>query len=156
MRILVFSDCHGDVASAMAAIEAQPTAKTILFLGDGIGDIEMLTDQYHNKDFYLVRGNGDFASRQPTTRLLEFSGKRIWMTHGHEYHVKLGLQNAVDTARHNQCDLLLYGHTHIPYTTFENGLYIFNPGSIARRNSHTYGVIDITPAGIVCNIISLA
>ncbi|MBR3844844.1 MAG: YfcE family phosphodiesterase [Clostridia bacterium] len=155
MRILVVSDIHGDTLSAMNAIQDQPTANTILFLGDGIGAIDKLTDLYPNKTFYSVAGNCDFASVEPTTRVMEFGGKRIMMTHGHEYHVKFGIENVVHSARRNQCDILLYGHTHIPETHYDKGLYVLNPGSLSRRNSNTYGIIDIISNGILCNILSL-
>lgn len=155
MRILVLSDCHGDTSAAMAAIEAQPSATTILFLGDGIRDIERLAEGYSHKQFYTVRGNCDLASMEPATRLLELEGKRIMMTHGHEYKVKFGLQEVLHTAHRNGCDLLLYGHTHTPYVNYENGLHIMNPGSVARRNTYSYGIADLTPGGILCNIIYL-
>ena len=155
MRLLVFSDCHGDKASILAALERHPDANTILFLGDGMRDMEFIEDQYSNKIFYKVSGNCDLASMEPLTRLLEFGGKRIMMTHGHEYHVKFGRREAEYTARRNGCDLLLFGHTHQPFTDYDDGLYMMNPGSVNRGNSHTYGVVDIVNDGIFCNIVKL-
>ncbi len=155
MRILVFSDAHGDINGMMTAIEDQPAAHTILFLGDGIGAIEHLTRQYPDRRFYGVRGNCDLASIEQTTRLLELGGKRILMTHGHEYNVKFGTQGFIQSAKRNQCHIGVYGHTHIPEVRYEDGLFVMNPGSIARRNSHTYGFIDITPGGITGNIVHL-
>ncbi len=155
MRILVLSDIHGDFTSAMNALEDQPTANTILFLGDGIGAIDKLSDLYPNKTIYSVAGNCDFASIEPTTRLIELYGKRIMMTHGHEYHVKFGIGAAVNSAKRNQCDILLYGHTHRPETHYDDGLYVLNPGSLSRSNGNTYGIIDITEKGILCHFISL-
>ena len=49
-------------------------------------------------------------------------------------------------------DILLHGHTHIPETVYRDGLYIMNPGSL-RGSYGSYGIIDITPQGIVTNII---
>ncbi|MBR4869136.1 MAG: YfcE family phosphodiesterase [Clostridia bacterium] len=155
MRLLILSDCHGDKRSVAAAIEQQPTADTILFLGDGIRDIEYLEETYPTKSFYKVSGNCDLASLEPLTRLLEFGGKRVMMTHGHEYHVKFGGREAEYTARRNQCDLLLFGHTHQPFTAYDDGLYMMNPGSVKRGNSHTYGVVDLVNGGILCNIVEL-
>ncbi len=155
MRLLVFSDSHGDANSLLTAIEDQPSANTILFLGDGMRDIEKIEDRYPDKTFYKVSGNCDLASMEPLTRLLELGGKRILMTHGHEYHVKFGEREAEYTARRNECHLLLYGHTHQPVAKYNDGLYVMNPGSSCRRNSHTYGVVDITNGGIFCNIVHL-
>ena len=36
MRVLVVSDVHGDFRSLCEAIEQQPTAKVVIFLGDGV------------------------------------------------------------------------------------------------------------------------
>jgi putative phosphoesterase len=155
MRILVISDCHGDHYSVREAIDAQPTAKTIIFLGDGIRDMEKLESEYPDKIFHMVPGNCDFASIEPTTKILTLNGKQIMITHGHEYKVKYTTMMAEHTARRNGCDLLLYGHTHIPRTNYDDGMYIMNPGSISRHNTHTYGTVDITNGGIFCNIIKL-
>lgn len=155
MRILVLSDIHGDFVSTMNAVADQPTADIILFLGDGIGAFEKLQDLYPNKTYYAVSGNCDFSSIEPTTRIIGCNGKRIMMTHGHEYHVKHGLREVEYTARRNGCDILLYGHTHRPETHHDDGLHVLNPGSLARSNSNTYGVIDIVENGIFCNFIAL-
>ena len=73
------------------------------------------------------------------------------LTHGHLYGVKSDLTRVVYAARERNADLLLYGHTHIPVTDYEDGLYILNPGSI--HGGGTYGVVDLSPAGVVLNIV---
>ena len=155
MRILVLSDCHGDVFSAMDAIDAQPSAKVILFLGDGLGDMDEIMPHYPHKTFYTVRGNCDFGRTEPATRLIEVDGVRIMMTHGHEYRVKAGPYEAVETARRNQCPVLVFGHTHRPVVNYEDGVHYLNPGSVSRRGGGTYGYIDITPGGVFCSTITL-
>lgn len=155
MRLLVCSDSHLDRLSLLNAIADQPSATTILFLGDGVRDMEQTARAHPDRAVYCVRGNCDLAAIEPTVRILELGGKRIMMTHGHEYAVKFGDADAVRAARRNGCDLLVYGHTHRPVTRYDDGLYVMNPGSVARRNGGTYGVIDLTPGGIMCNIIRL-
>ena len=44
-----------------------------------------------------------------------------------------------------------YGHTHRPLTDYEDGLHILNPGSL--RAGGTYGVVDLSDAGVVLNIV---
>ena len=142
MRILVLSDIHGDTTSTMNALTDQPTADIILFLGDGIGAIETLEQMYPQKTFYCVAGNCDFASIEPTTRILELCGKRILMTHGHEWGVKGGLGALIAHAAEVGADIVLFGHTHKPILktlpvgevvgeiTLSRPMYLFNPGSI--------------------------
>jgi len=77
------------------------------------------------------------------------------MTHGHEYRVKFGIREAEYTARRNGCDLLLFGHTHQPFTDYRDGLYLMNPGSVSHAHGHSYGIVDIDRGGIFCNIVYL-
>ena len=79
-------------------------------------------------------------------------GKRFFFTHGHLYDAKLGLYRLVCAARERKADLLLFGHTHQPLTDYDDGLYILNPGSLSGSGG-TYGTVDITPAGVVLNIV---
>ena len=39
VRILVVSDVHGHAGALAQAIEEQPTARTVIFLGDGLRDV---------------------------------------------------------------------------------------------------------------------
>ena len=56
--------------------------------------------------------------------------------------------------RAREADIVLYGHTHIAYTGYEDGLYILNPGT-ARPAGGSYGMVDITPAGVVLNVVKV-
>ena len=38
MRILVLSDSHSDVSSLKYAVDNEPSAEAVLFLGDGLRD----------------------------------------------------------------------------------------------------------------------
>lgn len=64
--------------------------------------------------------------------------------------MKSDLFRVVCAAKERGADVLLYGHTHVPMTDYEDGLYILNPGSL---RSGTYGVVDLSGAGVVLNII---
>ncbi len=153
-RFLVMSDSHGDEGSIHRAIAAQPEASAVLFLGDGAADLAAVAPFYPHLTFHSVRGNGDFASSAagvPYVREEILAGKRFFLTHGHLYGVKNDLTRVVYAARERSADILLYGHTHVPVTDYEDGLYILNPGSI--HGGGTYGVVDLSPAGVVLNIV---
>ena len=51
-------------------------------------------------------------------------------------------------------DIVLFGHTHLPITEYDDELYLLNPGSLQYTDG-TYGVIDITDAGISLQIIKV-
>ena len=54
-------------------------------------------------------------------------------------------------ARNRQAQVVLFGHTHLPVTAYDDGLYLLNPGSLQLANG-TYGILEITEAGITMNI----
>lgn len=152
MRILVVSDTHGNETALCRVIEAQPTARVVIHLGDGVEEAESAAHAYPDRKFHLIRGNNDgIAGRHyPTSEELLLGGKRLFCTHGHGYRVKLGLYDAVCAARERGADMLLFGHTHQPLTDYEDGLYLLNPGSLGYGG--TYAFVDITPAGIAANL----
>lgn len=152
LRILVVSDTHRDAFALRRAILAQPEAEAVIHLGDGAAEAEEMKRRFPEKKFFLVRGNCDWGNSLPAEEVAEFAGKRIFFTHGYTYNVKYGLGQAISSARKNRADVLLFGHTHTPLTEYDGGLYIMNPGSL-RGSDGTYGTLDITPAGIVTNIV---
>lgn len=152
MRILVVSDTHRDSAALRRAILRQPTAEVVIHLGDGAEEAEEMQQAFPEKMFLLVRGNCDWGCHEPWEGVAQLGGKRIFYTHGYTYNVKYGTYEVVDAARSRRADVLLFGHTHEPLTDYDSGLYLMNPGSL-NGSGGTYGTLDITPAGIVLNIV---
>lgn len=153
MRILVVSDTHGNLATLMHAVNAQPAAEIIVHCGDGEQQQQFLKDNFKDKMVVGVRGNCDWNSFFPATETLNVCGKKFFVTHGHLYDVKTGLYRIVSEAREKKADILLYGHTHIPLSTYEDGLYILNPGSCSGYMA-SYGYVDITDKGeIITNTV---
>lgn len=149
MRILVISDSHGSLRNIEKVIDAQPEAENIIFLGDGAREIEEASYIYSDRTFHVVSGNCDFASAEPSRRVVTLNGTKIFFTHGHYMH---DTESLVKTARLEGAKIALYGHTHIAYTGYFDGVYVMNPGSLTRPrdfSSGSYGVIDITEGGIM-------
>ncbi|HIU31567.1 MAG TPA: metallophosphoesterase [Candidatus Caccousia avistercoris] len=154
MRILVVSDTHHDVFSLRTAILRQPKAEVVIHLGDGEEEAAQLKPHFPDKAFLQVRGNCDWGSALPIFGEITLEGKKIFYTHGHVYNVKYGMYQIVCAARERGAQVLLFGHTHQAVTDYEDGLYLMNPGSL-HGSEGTYGILDITPAGIVTNIVRL-
>lgn len=146
MRILVLSDSHGSTGNILEAIEKHSDAEVVVFLGDGESDFDNAEYFLRDKRVIGVAGNCDFRSDKPFCEITTVGGKRIYCTHGHEERVKWGLGELISRARAEKADIVLYGHTHTPVNTYDDGLYIFNPGSL---RDGSYGVIDITPSGVM-------
>ncbi len=146
------SDSHGDYFSIKKAIESQPTAEVVVFLGDGHTDFERYKPLLDGKKVYCVKGNNDFYCNYPKNAIIEEGGLKIYITHGHYEYVKSGLGGLLSVSRRNNCKLALYGHTHTQQEDNYDGIKMFNPGSI--RNDE-YGVIDIVDNGFICIGIKL-
>lgn len=147
LRILVFSDSHGQYKPMKKAIEAQPDAEAIIFLGDGHRDFEYCKQFIGDKRIYSVKGNNDFHCEYPLRQIITENGKNIYITHGHYEYVKSSLAGLLIKARESDCKIALYGHTHRQQTDYCDGIYTFCPGALYDDE---YGVIDITDKGIIC------
>lgn len=154
MRILVVSDTHRDEYALRKALLEQPRAEIVIHLGDGEEEAGRMKASFPDKMFLQVRGNCDWGSTLPPEGLRTVDGKTIFYTHGHLYNVKYGLYEITSAAREKKADILLFGHTHEAAANYENGLYLMNPGSL-NGSCGTYGILDLTPAGVAMNIISI-
>ncbi len=151
MECLIFSDSHGKKQRLLEAVSRQIKLPTvILFLGDGIADMSVCPPKLAT---VTVQGNCDLFLRDvdgiPEERILEWEGHRILACHGHRRGVKEGLSRLLYYGVEQDCDILLYGHTHVPrIDTVPAGteilgkrlmrpIYLFNPGSLAEGSFGT-------------------
>ncbi|MCL2539517.1 MAG: metallophosphoesterase [Oscillospiraceae bacterium] len=150
LRIVVLSDTHGRVRNFEKVVKKQPSASFFIHLGDGGAEVEIMRADHPRTAFVTVKGNCDFSSDEPYEKLMVMNEKRIFFTHGHQYSVKSGLSAFLSAAKARDADIALFGHTHQPYSEYADGVYIMNPGSAERprRGRPSYGVIDVTDAGV--------
>lgn len=132
MKILVLSDSHSALRFMRDCIDAV-RPDVILHLGDYFDDANAIAEEYSHIPLYQVPGNCDrFRVRpgQPEVLLQEFSGVRLFMTHGHRHGVKETRGLLLKDARKAGAHAALYGHTHVAdcYQE-EDGLWVLNPGS---------------------------
>ncbi|MBQ5799400.1 MAG: metallophosphoesterase family protein, partial [Oscillospiraceae bacterium] len=57
--------------------------------------------------------------------------------------VKSSLIRAYYTAQEKAADILLHGHTHMPYIDERGGIWMMNPGSIGDYRRPSYGLLAI-------------
>lgn len=150
MRILVVSDSHGDSYAVRQAVTEQPTAEMMFFLGDGEYDLKFLDNTLSRFYVHKVKGNCDIYSSLPANVIDEVNGKRIYATHGYAERVKYGTELLKQCAADNDVSLVLFGHTHVPVTVYEDGVWYVNPGSVRDGK---YAVVDITDNGGIMPIL---
>ncbi len=154
MRILVTSDSHGNTHNLRRAIMSQPSASLIVHLGDGEQDVQDLIPEFPERQFIGVRGNNDWSSTLPLEGEITVEQVKIFYTHGHKYNVKYGLYDFICEARRRHAHVALFGHTHTPCIDYDDGLYLMNPGALSGWDC-SYGTLDLSPQGIVSNIITI-
>ncbi len=153
MRIIAFSDTHRHHDRVHRLFEqTHLTTDLYIFLGDIESDIDNMFALYPDKRILSVPGNCDHASLNPAVGVTEAAGKKIIFTHGHRHLVNFGISQLKSLAEQNGADMVLFGHTHVRYCDYKDGVYFVNPGSLGEpRDSRapSYAVIDIIPQGIL-------
>lgn len=158
-RIVYLSDSHGNYNNFRKIVLLhKDRADLFLFMGDGHEEFEEIKLEFPDVKIVAVRGNNDFYSKQPLSRLFVYNNITMFMCHGHEYGYSDISESVRMVSEKNGVQVAFYGHTHIPQILFEDDLYVLNPGSISlpRGDSRaSYGILDITPDGIFPFIIEL-
>lgn len=150
MKLLVFSDSHGNLDYMRRAVELEKPDK-VLHLGDVTRDAERLREIFPALPVEQVRGNCDsVSSGWPVERELFAGGKRLWLLHGHTYRVKMGLSLLLEEARTRGVDGVFFGHTHRPLCDFDGRLWVMNPGTASGMPNATYGVAEINNGQLYC------
>ena len=159
MKILVFSDSHSNSHRIKEAIDLHHAkCDCIIFLGDGIKDVEYVKEQYPQIPFFIVKGNCDFfAHDYENEKLICLENFKIFITHGHLYGAKSGCGRLAYRARELGADAVFFGHTHIPLDDMveiaDKKIRLFNPGSIGLNGSfgvvNTSGEVIVTSHGIL-------
>ena len=159
MRLLVVSDTHGVAYNLINILEKTDNIDYLIFLGDGIREVENVLKAYPKIKFYPVLGNCDMDpfNLYKESDILKIEGKTVFFCHGHKFFVKSGLGALEQTAKNSGAELLLFGHTHEAYLKYEDGLYTVNPGSLSKSRSGpcSYALIEVTKNGILPNIVKI-
>ena len=145
MKVLVFSDSHGEL-SFMRDVIRQERPDQIFHLGDHDRDAEDLAGEFPTIPIAAVQGNCDYYSDAPLTRVITLRGSRFFLCHGHTFGVKTSYLRASYAALEQKADFLLCGHTHEPYLEQNDRTFltIMNPGSCGFSYP-TYGRILLEP-----------
>ena len=138
-RILIFSDTHGNIKKATQIINNIP-CDLIIHLGDLVRDVMELKKLFPDIPIEYVCGNNDYFGTD-YIKVVEFEGINIFCTHGHLYP----FDRLMEKAKSLNCTFALFGHTHKSMNQMQDGIRLFNPGSISRPrdDSPSYGVLEI-------------
>ena len=161
MNFLIVSDTHGADHLLRGLLDANREASGVLFLGDGLNEVEELAHLGGYPPIYAVRGNCDtefspFLRKREEELILSFLGHRLLLLHGHTASVKFSTAGLRARAAAYGADIVLFGHTHDPeeiYLPKEEGgpLWLFNPGSVGHPydSPPSFGRLSVSDCGEV-------
>ncbi|WP_026252881.1 metallophosphoesterase family protein [Streptomyces sp. PsTaAH-124] len=142
MRLLLMSDTHlpRRARELPAPLLAElPRADVVVHAGDWVDTATLDLLRARSRRLLAVYGNNDgpeLRARLPEVARAELGGLRFGVVH--ETGAAQG-REARCAARFPDLDVLVFGHSHIPWdTTAPSGLRLLNPGSPTdrRRQPH--------------------
>ena len=111
-KLLILSDSHNSRLAIENILAAEADSiDALIFLGDGLRDLEQALTFYPSLRAYAVAGNCDFGALEPLDGLAAFDGVVVFYTHGHMYGVKYDLDTLADAAAARGANVALFGHT---------------------------------------------
>jgi putative phosphoesterase len=144
--IALLGDTHlarGSRTLPDACLRVLEAADLVLHVGDFTDDAVLAVLEAYGP-VHAVRGNMDgrpLRERLPERATVEAEGLRIGLVH----------DPGPAAGRHPRlrgwfpgCDLVAYGHTHVPEVARDEGVWIVNPGSPTERRrapQHTMAVV---------------
>jgi putative phosphoesterase len=150
-RYAVVADTHSQPHPATHGLLRALAPEAILHAGD-IGDLAVLDDLAAIAPLFAIRGNIDTRARGlPDVLVLDAGALRILMLHIGVAGPRLR-GDAAKLARAAHAQLVVCGHSHVPFIGGERGLTVFNPGSVGPRRFHlpiVFGTIELAPSGAV-------
>jgi len=160
MKIIVTSDTHIKSTSKkqfpQKLLEACQTADLIIHAGDwsspevhtALSSIAPVKGVYGNVD------GEDIQTIVPEKEIIEVGGYTIGIVHGHG-EKKTTEQRARDAFASNDLDVLIFGHSHIPFMRYAGKTLLLNPGSPTDKRKLPYYSFALLELGktIECKII---
>ena len=138
-KLLILSDSHGGSDAIARILKAErENIDALIFLGDGLRDLELALTKYPRLRTYAVAGNCDFGALEPYDGLAAFDQVIVFYTHGHMYGVKYDLDTLADAAAARGAQVALFGHTHIPLACGR-----------CYTGADTYGILTLADGKVV-------
>lgn len=158
MDVLVLADTHIKIGSSRtlprAVRELAHRADRILHAGDIVTQA-VLDDLATYAPVDAVLGNNDheLVGALPETVALTLDGVRVAMIH--DSGAARGRERRMQR-RFPDADVVVFGHSHIPWNAPGDGQLLFNPGSPTERRrqpEHTAGLLRVIDGRIVTHDI---
>lgn len=150
MKVLICSDTHKKHDNYLKVLEEEGPFEFLIHCGDTDGG-EYLISEAAGCPCEIIMGNNDFFSDLPRERIFDMGGKKVWVTHGHNYYVSLDTAIIKEEAAAKGAQVVMFGHTHRPIIE-DGSVLCVNPGSLSyprqANRKPSYIVLDIDDMGL--------
>lgn len=147
MRVIVVSDTHFRNDKFIESVKTIDNIDQIIHLGDMVQDAKEIRDTL-KIPMTMIRGNNDYSDNNtPWRQVVRLLNHKALLTHGHLERVNFGVLNLIYSAKESECEMVMYGHTHIYHYEEIDGIKILNPGSAGHDRGgeyESYAILDIT------------
>ena len=153
MKIGIISDTHGHVPNAVH--DALAGVDHILHAGD-VGPMEVITELGAIAPVSAVLGNTDYSIQLPQTHVQTFVGQKFLVHHIVDLPVPSQLVR-VDMAD-EQPNVVVFGHTHMPYNEHHHGVLFLNPGSASNPrcgSAPSVAIVQCTKSDLSVKFVAL-
>jgi putative phosphoesterase len=157
MKIGVMSDTHMHSPERLLDFildDVFADTDMVVHAGDIVG--ASVLDYLEQRGVVAVCGNMcdyETAKRVPRRRVLEVANRRVGLIHG--WGSKDGLERRIIEAFGEPCpDVIVYGHSHIPFWGRVQGVRMFNPGAAGRTGGGSVGLLEIGDDGMKAEFVS--
>ena len=163
MKIGVLSDTHigggSKIELPQKMMDDFKYADMIIHAGDmvDLGVFKKLSTLC--KDVRAVKGNMDAANSAnnfPQKEIIKVGKFTIGVMHGYGAPANL-IDLLKESFKNDFCDIIIFGHSHIPFNEKIDNVLYFNPGSPTDKNFspyNSYGMIELN-GGINAEIMRL-
>lgn len=150
MKIVVIADTHMPKKGKQLPsrlIQELDTTDLIIHAGDW-SSMSVYHELYEFAPVTGVYGNVDHEDVKehfPLSELLEISGHKIGITHGHG-EKKTTEKRALEMFADNEVDVIIFGHSHIPMQRYSKRTLLLNPGSPTDKRwlpYYSFAILEI-------------
>ena len=137
---IVVSDSHGLIEPLNKVYDLYKNDIDLFF---HCGDAEV-SNKYLN-NYICINGNNGYDPSVKDEIIYKFQNHNILLVHGHR-HLIYGVEGLVTHAKNNNCDIVLFGHTHRFLFKKIDGVTLINPGSLNYNRDNTdpsYAIVTI-------------
>ena len=153
MQIGIISDTHDHVPNAVH--DALAGVDHILHAGD-VGPMEVITELESIAPVSAVLGNMDYSIQLPQTHVQTFVSQKFLVHHIVDLPVPSQLVRVA--MADEQPNVVVFGHTHMPYNEHHDGVLFLNPGSASNPrggSAPSVAIVECIESSLIVKFVAL-